>query len=255
MIFAIYFLRRRALTGYRVHICTLAVMLILATAQMALQIVTATLSMKSLHSAVQDDGPIYTMSLILGFLELILLVTNNIVIDGLLIYRCYVIWGTSHYKKKVMILPLLLLLSTTVVGCITAYRNGLGPPEAHFDTRIVFGLALISNLILAGFTVGRIWWTRRHLRVIGQTELIRRYNIAMAMLLESSTLYFICLVILLVVLSFNNSSGTGSPVAYVLYGFGSQLANIIPALIIVQASFWRKEGGEVAATQEKLLPA
>ncbi|KAJ6584159.1 hypothetical protein DFH09DRAFT_1144400 [Mycena vulgaris] len=263
VILAIYFLRRRTPTGYRVHICTLAVMLILATAQMALQIVTATLSMKSLHSAVQDDGPIYSgqqvslqhMSLILGFLELILLVTNNIVIDGLLIYRCYVIWGTSHYKKKVVVLPLLLLLSTTVVGCITAYRNGLGPPEAHSDTRIVFGLVLIANLLSAGLTVGRIWWTRRHLQAIGQTKLIRRYNIAMAMLLESSALYFICLVILLVVLSFNNPSGTGSPVAYVSYGFGGQLANIIPALIIVQVSFWRKGGGEVAATQEKLLPA
>ncbi|KAJ6465681.1 hypothetical protein DFH09DRAFT_1486170 [Mycena vulgaris] len=102
------------------------------------------MSMKSLYSAVQDDGTVYDgqkyslqhMYVILEFLEDFLLVTNNIVIDGLLIYRCYFVWCTSYYKKTVVILPMVLLLSTTVVGYVTVSRNDLGPPEAHFDSRI-----------------------------------------------------------------------------------------------------------------------
>ncbi|KAJ7451584.1 hypothetical protein FB451DRAFT_702152 [Mycena latifolia] len=134
VIFAIYFLRRRRPVGHRILICAIGVMFIFAMTEMALQIVTATLSMKSLYSAAHGDralfsGPLQRISRILGFVENLLLITNNTVTDSFLIYRCYVIWGTSSYKKKVVILPLLLLLCTTVVAYVTVYRNDLAPPK------------------------------------------------------------------------------------------------------------------------------
>jgi len=248
VVFALYFLRRRRPVGHNVLICAISAMFVLAMTQMALQIATTTLSLQSVYSAVHSDGTytahwgsLQSMNLILGFVENILLVTNNTITEGLLIYRCHVIWGTHRNKKVVLVLPLFLLLCTTVLGYITITRNDIFPPEYHMDTRIFAAFAIINNLLVTGLTVGRIWQTRRHLQTVGQTKSIQRYNTAMAMLLESSALYFICMCILVVALSVKPSASNGeSVVAYVSYGFGGQLVNIIPALLVVQVSFGRK---------------
>ncbi|KAJ6584149.1 hypothetical protein DFH09DRAFT_1144385 [Mycena vulgaris] len=117
-VFALYFLHHRAPAGNSVLICAIAVMFIFATTEIALQIATAILSMKSLHSLVHagtlDNAQwdfSQRMSMIVRFVGALLLVTNNAVTDCLLIYRCYVIWGTNYYKKKVVISPLLLLIT------------------------------------------------------------------------------------------------------------------------------------------------
>ncbi|KAJ7451574.1 hypothetical protein FB451DRAFT_1374263 [Mycena latifolia] len=141
-----------------------------------------------------------------------------------------------------------------VVAVVTVYRNDLGPPEALFDTRTLFRLVLATNLLVTALTVGRIWWTRRDLRAIGRTKFIERYNIAMAMMLEASALYCLCISILLVALSFRNVSETGSPLSYVSYGFGGQLVNIIPALLIVRVSLSRSIDMDSAMKPSKLSP-
>jgi uncharacterized iron-regulated membrane protein len=43
------------------------------------------------------------------------------------------------------------------------------------------GLA-ITNLLLTGLTAGLIWWTRRHLQVIGEPKLVHRYKTAIKLL-------------------------------------------------------------------------
>ncbi|KAJ7689117.1 hypothetical protein B0H17DRAFT_1296227 [Mycena rosella] len=217
---------------------------------MALQIANATISMRSLYAVVHDDGNIprgqELMSKILSAVEDFLLVTNNTVTDSLLIYRCYVIWGTSRYKKNMVVLPLLLTLSTAVVGYLTAYFRDPVLPESHFDSRILFGLVFGTNLLLTSLTVGRIWWTRRNLQAIGQT------------MLEASALYLIGVTLLLIGYSFKNSS-----TASVWTGFDGQLGvrvpvqswkkkahshqNIIPALMVVQLSLSRKTDDEAVA--------
>ncbi|KAJ7486107.1 hypothetical protein B0H11DRAFT_2279166, partial [Mycena galericulata] len=163
-------------------------MFIFAMVEMALQIVSVTLSLRSLYSVVhgeeQDHGQstsVQRISNTLGFVEDFLLIMNNTIADIFLTYRCYLIWGTSH-NKKVVVLPMFLVLVTAVVGGVTIYRNDIAPPEHHLDTRIAFGLALTTNLLLTCLTVGRIWWTRRHLKLVGRSKIIQRYNTAMAML-------------------------------------------------------------------------
>jgi hypothetical protein len=58
-------------------------------------------------------------------------------------------------------------------------------PTSHPDLRIFFGSVVATNLTLTGLTVGRIWYTRRNLRVTGQTKLVRRSNIAIKLLCVS----------------------------------------------------------------------
>ncbi|KAJ7432751.1 hypothetical protein B0H11DRAFT_2297200 [Mycena galericulata] len=188
----------------------------------------------------------------LEFVEFFLLVANNATTDMFLTYRCYLIWGTSH-KKKVVILPLFLVLVTTVVGCVTIYRNILTPPEYHLDIRIAFGLAMATNFVLTCLTMGRIWWTRRHLKLVGQTKIIQRYNTAMAMLLESSVLYTLVWCIGMIASSFPGSnSDTGSPATTLFYGFAVQLINIIPTLVIVQVSLRCQSSSEAAEADSEL---
>ncbi|KAJ7689099.1 hypothetical protein B0H17DRAFT_1202467 [Mycena rosella] len=220
VIFSLYFLRRQGGAGHHVLICAITVMFIFATTEITLQLVTATLSTQTLYAAGHDDGTIYNsrldslqrMSRILGFIEHLLLVTNNTVTHSFLIYCCYVIWGTSYYKKRVVVFPLVLLLSNTIVACVNVYRNDLGPLDSHFDFRISFGLGIATNLLVAGLMVGRIWWTRRHLQTIGQTKFIQRYNTAMSMLLESCVIYSIASSLIMVALSFNFNNGPISAV-------------------------------------------
>ncbi|KAJ7928129.1 hypothetical protein B0H13DRAFT_1018503 [Mycena leptocephala] len=245
VIFALYFLRRRRPAGYSVLFWAIAGIFVLAMTQIALQIATATLSLQSVYSSVHINETYYTahldslqhLYLILGFLEEFLLVTNNTITESLLIYRCYVIWGTYHNKKKIVMLPLFLLLCTTVLGYATASRNVFLPLDSHMDSRIVAAFAIINNLLVTSLTVGRIWWTRRHLLNFGHTKFIQRYNTAMAMLMESSAIYFIFMCILVVALSVKPTGPDGEfIVAYVCYGFGGQVVNIIPALLVVQVS-------------------
>ncbi|KAJ7486127.1 hypothetical protein B0H11DRAFT_2017048 [Mycena galericulata] len=112
---------------------------------------------------------------------------------------------------------------------------------------------MTTNFILTCLTVGRIWWTRRHLKLVGQTKIIQRYNTAMAMLLESSVLYFLVWCIGMIASSFPGSnSDTGSPATNLFYGFADQLMNIIPTLVIVQVSLRCQSSSEAPAAQSKL---
>ncbi|KAJ7433037.1 hypothetical protein B0H11DRAFT_2209102 [Mycena galericulata] len=235
-------------------------MFVFAMVGMALQIVSTTLNLQKLYAAVHSEGQdgqlnsSTRMSDALVFVEFSLLVANNAITDLFLTYRCYLIWGTSH-NSKVVILPLFLVLVTTVVGGVTIYGNLTAPPQHHLDIRIAFGLAMTTNFILTCLTVGRIWWTRRHLKLVGQTKIIQRCNTAMAMLfvfnvhyekqllisgperLESSVLYFLVWCIGMIASSFPGSNlDTGSPATNLFYGFADQLMNIIPTLVIVQAN-------------------
>ncbi|KAJ7798212.1 hypothetical protein B0H13DRAFT_2505442, partial [Mycena leptocephala] len=59
------------------------------------------------------------------------------------LYRCYVIWG---FRRKVVIAPALLMLSTCVVGIVQS-AAGINPLQ------ITLSLAAATNLVLTAFTV------------------------------------------------------------------------------------------------------
>ncbi|KAJ7451564.1 hypothetical protein FB451DRAFT_701613, partial [Mycena latifolia] len=105
--------------------------------------------------------------------------------DGLFIYRCYIIWGRN---KRVISLPVLLLLITTGLGFVTVYRNNISNPGAEIiDSRVGFTFAIMTNLTLTVLTAGRIWWTQRELAIVGlnQSQFSQRYTTAISVLLES----------------------------------------------------------------------
>ncbi|KAJ7895016.1 hypothetical protein B0H13DRAFT_2035534, partial [Mycena leptocephala] len=76
-----------------------------------------------------------------------LLVTNNIVTDGLFIYRCFVVWGRNI---RIVVLPILMLFATTVLGYLVACEDGLIPYQ--LDSRVPFVMAILTNMVLMGLT-------------------------------------------------------------------------------------------------------
>ncbi|KAJ7023357.1 hypothetical protein C8F04DRAFT_1134553 [Mycena alexandri] len=76
---------------------------------------------------------------------------NNIIADGLVIYRCYSVWNKNIY---IVIPPILLLIPTSV-----------------------FGIA------------GRIWWIHRKARAYLEPAMQQRYTSAISILVESGVIY------------------------------------------------------------------
>ncbi|KAJ6621794.1 hypothetical protein B0H10DRAFT_945867 [Mycena sp. CBHHK59/15] len=232
--------------------CAISAMCIISITEISLQIVSATMALKLLHSAVQDGSAEFSghweslqrMQEAVVTAGAILLVTNNLITDVLFqIYRCYVIWG-PRYNKQVIVSPALLVLATSVMGYIAVYQYDVADPgSTEIDPRITFSLAIATNMILTGLSAGRIWWTRRHTHSIGQVKFMVRYNKAILLLLESGGAYCICVAAMLVSLSFTHPTSTGPwyTLAYMCFGASGQLVNIVPTLMIVRIGLGRSD--------------
>ncbi|KAJ7451350.1 hypothetical protein FB451DRAFT_1284284 [Mycena latifolia] len=231
---ALWSLFRRKPAGYRVLSGLISAMCIFGTVEMVLQTVDTQILLRSLYTPGEAEGQvIHRTDKLLSFAENLLVVTNNAIADSLLIYRCYVIWGSSSSNKKVIVLPILLSLATAASGYLAAYQDFEipGPP----DPRIFFGLVVATNLTLTVLSAGRIFYTRRKLQRVGQTAIARRYTTAIKMLLESAVIYLILSLTIIVERALARFA-----VIDAFYAISAELMNIIPALLIVQISFGRK---------------
>ncbi|KAJ6470714.1 hypothetical protein DFH09DRAFT_1220697, partial [Mycena vulgaris] len=234
---AIYLLYHRRAAGRRAFLILTAVMGILATTQFSLHVVTISLALQMLEVAVKD-GRVFDPSkpsaleqlyYVLVLTQDLVLVTNTVVTDGLLIYRCYLVWGRP--RKIFVIVPVLLMLCTLATGYVTSYDEDYSDGPYHFDPRIVFSLNLLTNFVMMGLTAGRIWWVTRAQRAVLGPEFMPVYNAAIAIILESGAIYCCGLVFQVVALSVQNSYQI--PV-YLSHGMIGQLVNIVPTLIVVR---------------------
>ncbi|KAJ7732072.1 hypothetical protein DFH07DRAFT_781062 [Mycena maculata] len=221
---AFWFLHHRRPAGHRTLACLLAAMLTLCTVEMVLQAITTTLLLQTLYSAEEDStqsiqqASFQRLDTTISLAEQVLVITNNAMADILLIYRCYIIWrNTGH--ERVIALPVLLAIATMVLGYLDAYQTYVASTR-NLDLPIFFALALATNLTLTGLTVGRILYTKWSVKIVGQTNLIRRYNTAIKMLLESAVLYLIFNVTMLVARSLSEFK-----VANILYGVSAILVS------------------------------
>ncbi|KAJ7928136.1 hypothetical protein B0H13DRAFT_2311997 [Mycena leptocephala] len=186
----------------------------------------------------------------------IIILVNNFALDGFFIYRCYVIWSGSPYKRRVIGVPSLSLLLTTIYGITTTslfLANVTLPPFFPTNGLIAVSSCLvITNLLLTGLTAGRIWWTRRYLQVIGEPKLAHRYKTAIKMLFESSLLYFVIFLVYLLIDILGSPATIESPVIALLSGVSAQLMNIMPALVIVRVSLARSIDADPTAGNLKV---
>ncbi|KAJ7226417.1 hypothetical protein C8J57DRAFT_1585728 [Mycena rebaudengoi] len=227
-------------------------MAILATLQIIIHVYVAVLDFQILRLVI--EGAVWPAPSALGPTNLydrlylakdLLLVTNNIVTDGLFIYRCFIVWGRNI---RVVVLPMLMLFATTVLG----YWVAISPYQ--LDSRVPIAITILTNMVLMGLTAGRIWWIRRDARIILESVHVHRYNTAIAIMyvhhshvlnkaynlssLESGAIY--CLSIFLYVIAISLLSNT-SPVIPIFGVAVTQIMNIAPTLMIVRVGLGRTD--------------
>ncbi|KAF7348373.1 Rtt106 domain-containing protein [Mycena sanguinolenta] len=241
---ACYFLSHRKSSGRGVLIWAMVGACIFSILQMGYQVGFTVKFARLLHAAeiaatvseqqrLQDSFQQLTQ--IKAQWDSIIIVLNNFAADSLFIYRCYAIWDQSRYKKQIISIPLILLLVTTISG--VTFSAFPGDDLTHL---LVVSLgAIATNVLLTSLTIGRIWWIRRDLRVVGETKFTRRYNAAIVMLLESSSLYFVLIVAFLFIQILGGAAVIESTGISILCGASGQLMNMLPALVVVRVSFAR----------------
>ncbi|KAJ6508455.1 hypothetical protein C8R45DRAFT_967495 [Mycena sanguinolenta] len=167
--------------------------------------------------------------------DTILAFANNFFTDALFIYRCYMVWGEACYRGRVICFSLILVLSITTFEIAAASMS--------WNSRaynISEGLGMImANLFLTGLTAGRIWWTKHRAILVGGTQLVHRCNTAIALLLESSALYFAFMLAFFIIGMSTSPTLFESPGVSVLRGMSTQIMNIIPALLVVRVCLAR----------------
>ncbi|KAJ6485341.1 hypothetical protein C8R47DRAFT_537007 [Mycena vitilis] len=203
--------------------CTMAV---LGTAQMVVRVAIITVVARSLPQFIEemqvDANPGPTPKP-LRTAQLVLCVINNIVAESLFLYRCYMIWGS---RKKVLIVPGFLMVSTFVLGglAIKAPDSWTSPFEVA-----PYVIATATNLVLMLLTAGRIWWIRRQALIVGADDTIRsRYSSVIAMIVESGALYCATTILLAITYFLPGNS------FLMLQAAAMHLVNIAPTIIVVR---------------------
>ncbi|KAJ7671201.1 hypothetical protein B0H17DRAFT_195513 [Mycena rosella] len=145
-------------------------------------------------------------------------VVNNVVADGLVIYRCYAIWNRNIY---VVILPILLLITSSVLGW-----DILLP----FDP--FFAMSLATNVLVTALTAGRIWWICRQARRYLKTAMQKRAVASISILVESGVIYSASVLAYLILGAIPSAQASfwQQPIFEML----GQIVGIVPTLIIVR---------------------
>ncbi|KAJ6507456.1 hypothetical protein C8R47DRAFT_94775 [Mycena vitilis] len=147
-------------------------------------------------------------------------VTNNIIADGLLIYRCYVIWSTIW----ITVVPVILLVATMILGY-------------SIQLRLFFILSLSMNLFVPTLVAGRLWWVVRRLRGPGGAATRRKGKNAIIIILESGLIYSVFVSIHMVFFHY------ADPRDAIIYGALGQVVGMVPTLIIVRVGLGVSENG------------
>ncbi|KAF7375385.1 hypothetical protein MSAN_00426100 [Mycena sanguinolenta] len=224
-------------------------MALLATSQVVIHVVVAMLDLEILRLEIEGErwpvSPtrvrVVNQAYRLGTGKDLLLTTNNLVTDSLFIYRCFLVWGRS---PRVVVLPILMLVATTVLGYLSAYKDDLVDP-CFLDQRIVYIMVLLTNVMLLTLTAGRIWWIRRDAILVLESAHVRKYDTVVAIILESGAIY--CLSIICFLISISVSSDD-TAITQIFRSALPQIMNIAPTLIIVRVGVGNTAGGYDSGT-------
>ncbi|KAJ7263726.1 hypothetical protein C8J57DRAFT_1332574 [Mycena rebaudengoi] len=224
--------RRRLLVG------TTIVMFLLGTCGTFVVVAMAGVSIRITKAVVLGSADLPRLIGVLNVLQLTDVVRgllNNVVADLLLLYRCYIIWGS---KKKILIVPALCILATVVLTVVCWL------PKAYIHPRTPFIMTLGTNLLLMFLTAGRIWYVGREMQtVLHHSTLQKQYNTAIMMVVESGAIYCLCLVLWVISLTTLVSNYNGEFAAIfsgITGGLVTQTANIAPTLILVRVGMGRQ---------------
>lgn len=182
-----------------------------------------------------------------GYVSAMFLFMNNWLADGLLLYRCYVIYTMNYW---VVAFPCLMFLASVAMGVAFIYqlsrpdsitRNSLS--VAHFGTPFI-SISLALNLILTLMIVIRLVWHNRNVRkALGTSSGIGGMCKAVAtILIESYALYAINFILYI------RPSGAVSVFQLLFWPILAETQVIAPFLITIRVANQRALTGEAIAS-------
>ncbi|TFK49570.1 hypothetical protein OE88DRAFT_1736576 [Heliocybe sulcata] len=175
--------------------------------------------------------------------------TNIIFADGLLIWRCYVVWGRS---VNVTIIPMIMLAAGSACGYTLVYLDSqfyalrlrtvwyLLPPQdewTHLEMMyeymsiVYYTTSLVTNLLMSSLIAYRIWRINKELRLHAEVPSSRSYQRITLFMVETGSIYSACLLIAVVYdatsdLTSTEAMGVSRSVVVMISG-------IAPTLLIV----------------------
>ncbi|KAJ7275693.1 hypothetical protein C8J57DRAFT_225562 [Mycena rebaudengoi] len=116
-------------------------------------------------------------------------VTANVLGDGLMLYRCYVFWGSISIW--IIAFPALLFLGSTTMGIVMTIQSGLPGGDIFHGTAVNFGipwlvLTIVFNILVTGMIGFRLISISRSMRNVLSKERADVYVGVMAILVESA---------------------------------------------------------------------
>jgi len=164
----------------------------------------------------------------------------NFLSDALLIYRCYMIWGSCW---KVILFPVLLWLGGLSMSILLIYESA--QPGANFFVghAVDFGIPYISltislNIIVTALICGRLLYLRRQVgNVLGQSY-AKMYTSLVAILIESAALFTALGIVYVIVYARKSQSSIA------LVQVWGDFCAISPQLIILRVAMgqgWTKD--------------
>lgn len=158
---------------------------------------------------------------------------GNILADGLMLWRCFLVWSPVRW---VMIVPTLAYLATSTLSILTIYQ--ISQPGSNLDDAInlavpYFALSMSTNLVLSLMIAGRVLAMRQQVVEVLGEEHARPYTSVISIVIESAALYSV------VSLAFLIAYVKNSPAQNVLIDMLTQVMCIASELIILRVAYGR----------------
>ncbi|KAJ7202240.1 hypothetical protein C8J57DRAFT_404822 [Mycena rebaudengoi] len=156
-------------------------------------------------------------------------VTQTLVGDSVVLYRCYLVWGRQW---QVVAFPFILLLGSATAGVGILYSFAVVVPEAEiFVVQLqhwilsFFSVTLATNIICTGLVAFRLWDINRQVKDFGVNH---SFNPIILLVIESGAIYSGTLMTLLILYK------TESWFQYVLLDAVSPIVGLVFSMIIVR---------------------
>ncbi|KAJ7139727.1 hypothetical protein C8R44DRAFT_606196 [Mycena epipterygia] len=164
----------------------------------------------------------------------------NFLADGLLLYRCYIIWGSS---LKIVALPILIYFGAMSMAILLIYESAIPGASFFAGDSVSFGvpyfwMTIGLNIITTSLICVRLLSVRNRVRAILGEQYCQTYTGVVAVLLESA-LPFTVLGIVYVI-----SYARNSPYSFAFLQIWADFCAISPQLIILRVAMgkaWSKE--------------
>ncbi|EJD45507.1 hypothetical protein AURDEDRAFT_137206 [Auricularia subglabra TFB-10046 SS5] len=159
-------------------------------------------------------------------------IITNFLADGLMLYRCWIVWGRS---RVVIAVPFLTFLGSSALSCVAVYQVTT-PGQRLFSSITLqfmlpyFSMSMGLNILVTLLISARLLLARHRIRSVLGAEHTKVYISITAMLVESAALYSLFSCIFIATYSINDA------LFNVFLPLHSQIMCISPLLILLRVA-------------------